>query len=110
MLVLKPRSDEEASLEAEIIERLGVHVDVKDVRHGSDLVLVPIHFPELSPGELSAWREWLHSELRARGRAARWSGDRAALPGSTASMAPAARCRPQAAEAGTGVSHHSPGG
>lgn len=63
--MLKPRNDEETSLEAKIIDRLGMHVDVKDVRHGNDLVMVSIHFPELSPGDLLAWKEWLHTELRA---------------------------------------------
>ena len=59
------RTEEEASLEATIIERLGVHVEVKDVVHSTGLVMVSIHFPELPDAELLAWKEWLQTELRA---------------------------------------------
>ena len=59
------RTDEETSLEAAIIERLGVHVEVKDVLHGDGLVLVSVHFPELPAADLLNWKEWLHTELRA---------------------------------------------
>ena len=64
-LVLTPRIDEQALLETAIIERLGVHVEVKDVRHSKRLVLVSVHFPELPGDDLLAWKEWLHTELRA---------------------------------------------
>ena len=48
------RTEDEASLEATIIERLGVHVEVKDVVHSTGLVMVSIHFPELQTP--SYWR------------------------------------------------------
>ena len=65
VLVPKPQSDLETSLEAAIIERLGVHVEVKEVLHGSGLVMVFIDFPELSASDLLEWKEWVHTELRA---------------------------------------------
>jgi len=63
--VHKSRTDEEASLDVAIIERLGVHVEVKDVVHRGGLTLVSVHFPELSDAELLTWKEWLQTELRA---------------------------------------------
>ena len=38
---------------------------MKDVVHSSGLVLVSVQFPELLDADLLAWKEWLHTELRA---------------------------------------------
>ena len=65
VVVAGSRRDDEASLEAAIIERVGGRVEVKDVLHGGQLVLVDVHLGEQDEDDFLTCKEWLHTELRA---------------------------------------------